>query len=122
MKFPLILVAALAVAGCSSRAPLDKHLNQAYRAYDDGDCEQVMLHLSLAERASRSRVYMQPEISMLRGQCLERQSLFIDATQTYRYIIDRFPLSEYSYRARARLETLRQLGHYQPEKAAQTAP
>jgi hypothetical protein len=73
MKIPLILVAILAVAGCSTRASLDKHLNQAYRAYDQGDCEQVMLQLSLADRASRSRVYMQPEISMLRGQCLERQ-------------------------------------------------
>lgn len=119
MKIPLILVAILAVAGCSTRASLDKHLNQAYRAYDQGDCEQVMLQLSITERASRSRVYMQPEISMLRGQCLERQSLFIDATQTYLYIIKSFPASEYSFRARARLETLRQLGHYHPEKPVQ---
>jgi hypothetical protein len=59
---------------------------------------------------------MQPEISMLRGQCLERQSLFVDATQTYLFIINRFPMSEYSYRAKARLETLRQLGHFDPEK------
>ncbi|HLV18574.1 MAG TPA: tetratricopeptide repeat protein [Pseudomonas sp.] len=117
MKLPLILLAAsLAVAGCTTRSDLDRHLNAAYRAYDDGNCERVMLELSLAERASRSRVYMQPEISMLRGQCLERQSLFVDATQTYLYIINRFPLSEYAYRAKARLETLRQLGHYDPEK------
>lgn len=119
MKVPLILVAILAVAGCSTRASLDKHLNQAYRAYEQGDCAQVMLQLSLADRASRSRAYMQPEISMLRGQCLERQGLFLDAAQTYQYIIKSFPASEYAYRARARLETLRKLGHYHPEKPVQ---
>ena len=31
------------------------------------------------------------------------------------FIIERFPASEYAYRARARLETLRQLGHYDAE-------
>ena len=52
---------------------------------------------------------------MLRGQCLERQGLLVDAAETYRFIIERFPASEYAYRARARLETLRQLGHYHSE-------
>ena len=47
---------------------------------------------------------------LLRGQCLERQSLFVDAAQTYQFIIARYPTSEYAYRAKARLETLQQLG------------
>jgi TolA-binding protein len=54
---------------------------------------------------------MQPEISLLRGQCLERQALFIDAMQTYQFIITQYPASEYAYRARARMDTLRALGH-----------
>ncbi len=50
-----------------------------------------MLDLSRAERRIRARPYLQPEISLLRGQCLERQSLFVDAAQTYHFIIARYP-------------------------------
>lgn len=96
--------------GCS-RISLDSHLNDAYRAYHEGDCSRVMLELSQAERASRSRSYIQPEISLLRGQCLERESLFVDAVQTYQFILSRYPDSEYAFRAKARLHTLEQRGH-----------
>lgn len=109
MRTLIILTLLAAVGGCT-RWSLDHHLNNAYRSYDKGDCEDVMLELSKAERRSRSRQYLQPEISLLRGQCLERQSLFVDAAQTYQFIIARYPASEYAYRARARLETLQQLG------------
>ncbi|HLA32970.1 MAG TPA: tetratricopeptide repeat protein [Pseudomonas sp.] len=120
MRTLLILILALSAAGCT-RWSLDHHLNNAYRAYERGDCQQVMLELSQAERKSRSRGYLQPEISLLRGQCLERQTLFVDAAQTYAFIISRYPASEYAFRARARLETLQQLGHYHPAGAAKTA-
>jgi hypothetical protein len=70
--------------------------------------------LSQTERRIRSRPYLQPEISLLRGQCLERQALYLDAIQVYRYMLATHPHSEYSYRAAARLETLRELGHYDP--------
>ncbi|PAU87930.1 hypothetical protein CK507_10340 [Pseudomonas sp. WN033] len=103
------------LAGCASNAH-NSHLNQAYQAYDRGDCAQTIFQLSRAERASRSRPHLQPEISLLRGLCLERQALYVDAAQTYRYLLRHYPNSEYSYRAGARLETLRQLGHYQPDQ------
>jgi hypothetical protein len=74
------------------------------------------------DRESRSRRYVQPEVSMLRGQCLERQKLFVDAVQTYQFIITQYPSSEYAYRARARLDTLQQLGHYRGASAAQPRP
>lgn len=120
MRTLLILILALSAAGCT-RGSLDQHLNNAYRAYEQGDCPQVMLALSQAERKSRARGYLQPEISLLRGQCLERQNLFVDAAQTYEFIISRYPASEYAFRARARLETLQQLGHYRPAGAARAA-
>ena len=101
--------------GCSSRNALDRHLDTAYKHYELGDCAKVMLELSQAERRARPRDNLQPEISLLRGQCLERQGLFVDAAQTYQFIQSRYPASEYAFRSRARLETLRQLGHYQPE-------
>lgn len=107
--------------GCT-RVSLDHHLNNAYRAYNEGDCARVALELSQAERKSRSRNYLQPEISLLRGQCLERESLFVDAAQTYQFIITRYPASEYAYRARARLQTLEQLGHHRPAPAAKVSP
>jgi TolA-binding protein len=91
---------------------MNHHLNNAYSAYDRGNCEQVMLELSKVERASRARPYVWPEASMMRGLCLERQKLFVDAAQTYQFIIASYPQSEYAYRARARLETLQSLGHY----------
>lgn len=109
MRTFIILTLLAAVGGCT-RWSLDHHLNSAYRSYERGNCEDVMLELSKAERESRSRQYLQPEISLLRGQCLERQSLFVDAAQTYQFIIARYPTSEYAYRAKARLDTLQQLG------------
>jgi TolA-binding protein len=65
---------------------------------------------------------MQPEVSMLRGQCLERQKLFVDAAQTYQFIIAQYPNSEYAFRARARLETLQSLGHYPTRSASAIRP
>lgn len=59
---------------------------------------------------------------MLRGQCLERQKLFVDAVQTYQFIINQYPSSEYAYRARARLDTLQQLGHSPGASVAQPRP
>ena len=121
MRTLIILAVALVATGCT-RVSLDHHLNNAYRAYNEGDCAQVALELSQAERKSRSRSYLQPEISLLRGQCLERQSLFVDAAQTYQFIIAHYPGSEYGFRAKARLETLRQLGHYGQAEAAKASP
>ena len=59
---------------------------------------------------------------MLRGLCLERTMMFIDAAQTYQFIIATYPQSEYAYRARARLETLQSLGHYPLRSAAAVRP
>ena len=110
MRILVLLLLTLSLVGCN-RYSLDSHLNSAYQAYDRGECEEAILYLSKAERSSRSRSYVQPEISLLRGQCLERQALFVDAMQTYQFIVTTYPASEYAYRARARLDTLRQLGH-----------
>ena len=121
MRFVLIAVLALSVVGCT-RWSMNHHLNNAYSAYDRGNCEQVMLELSKVERASQARPHVWPEVSMMRGQCLERQKLFIDAAQTYQFIIASYPQSEYAYRARARLETLQSLGHYPTRSAAVVRP
>jgi outer membrane protein assembly factor BamD (BamD/ComL family) len=117
MRFILIAALALSVTGCT-RWSMNHHLNNAYSAYDRGNCEQVMKELSKVERESRARSYVWPEVSMMRGQCLERQKLFVDAAQTYQFIIAAYPQSEYAYRARARLETLQSLGHYPLRSAA----
>lgn len=109
MKAPWVLCLMIGLAGCT-RVNLDHHLNNAYRAYDEGDCATAILELSQAERNSRARSYMQPEISLLRGQCLERLQLYVDAAQTYHFIIGRYPTSEYAFRAQARLDTLDRLG------------
>ncbi|MGH8390467.1 MAG: tetratricopeptide repeat protein [Pseudomonas sp.] len=124
MRF--VLIAALAVGvlsatGCT-RWAMNHHLNNAYSAYDRGNCEQVTLELSKVERDSRARSYVWPEVSMMRGLCLERQKMFIDAAQTYQFIIASYPQSEYAYRARARLETLQSLGHYPLRSAAAVRP
>lgn len=124
MRILLIVCVVLGLAGCN-RYSFDRHLNNAYEAYDRGECEVALLSLSKAERTSRSRRHMQPEISLLRGQCLERQALFVDAMQTYQFILNQYPASEYAYRARARMETLRQLGHAglaEPVKVSPVTP
>ena len=116
-----LALSVLAVTGCT-RWSMNHHLNNAYSAYERGNCEQVMLELSKVERASRARPYVWPEVSMMRGQCLERQKMFVDAAQTYQFIISRYPTSEYAYRARARLQTLEQLGHHNPAEPAKATP
>src|SRR6218665_2323912 len=95
MRTLIMLLALTTLVGCT-RVSLDRHLDEAYRHYDEGNCEQAILDLSRAERNSRARSYVQPEISMLRAQCLERQNLFVDATQVYKFIITRYPASEYA--------------------------
>ncbi len=85
-----LALSVLAVTGCT-RWSMNHHLNNAYSAYDRGNCEQVMLELSKVERASRARPYVWPEVSMMRGQCLERQKMFVDAAQTYQFIIASYP-------------------------------
>ncbi|WP_327438763.1 tetratricopeptide repeat protein [Pseudomonas donghuensis] len=121
MRALIVLALATSVVGCT-RWSMDHHLNNAYRAYDRGNCEQAMLELSQVERTSRARPFIQPEVSLLRGQCLERQKLFVDAAQTYQFILQRYPQSEYAFRARARLQTLEQLGHYRTGEAAIARP
>jgi hypothetical protein len=121
MRFVLIAVLALSVVGCT-RWSMNHHLNLAYSAYERGNCEQVTLELSKVERASRARPYVWPEVSMLRGLCLERQKLFVDAAQTYQFILASYPQSEYAYRAQARLETLQALGHYPLRSSAAARP
>ncbi|MBM7061695.1 tetratricopeptide repeat protein [Pseudomonas sp. UL073] len=121
MRNLLIIALALSAVGCT-RWSMDHHLDQAYREYSRGNCERVMLELSQVERKSRSRRYVQPEVSLLRGQCLERQSLFVDAAQTYQFIIAQYPSSEYAYRAKARLDTLRQLGKLSSATPAKPLP
>lgn len=103
------------LAGCGMSG-YKKHLDRAYGAYAAGNCDRVVAELSRTERLIRSRPHLQPEVSLLRGQCLERQGFYLDAIQIYRFMLDTYPASEYSYRAAARLETLRQLGHYDPAR------
>ncbi|WP_095145230.1 MULTISPECIES: tol-pal system YbgF family protein [unclassified Pseudomonas] len=121
MRFVLIAALALSAVGCT-RWSMDHHLNTAYRAYDAGNCERVMLELSQVDRDSRARRYIQPEVSMLRGQCLERQKLYVDAAHTYQFIMAQYPGNEYAYRARARLETLQSLGWYPARSSARSTP
>ncbi|WP_028695227.1 tetratricopeptide repeat protein [Pseudomonas cremoricolorata] len=121
MRTLILLAAAASLVGCT-RWSMDHHLDNAYRAYDRGDCARVMLELSQVDRTSRARPFIHPEVSLLRGQCLERQKLYVDAAHTYEYLIQRYPGNEYAYRAAARLQTLERLGHYRAAEPAQVMP
>ena len=68
----LLVISLMLVLGACTRMSADFHLDNAYRQYAAGDCAAVALELSQAQRQIRSRPYLQPEISLLRGQCLER--------------------------------------------------
>ncbi len=121
MRTLILLSLLLSLSGCN-RWMLDTYMNDAYESYQEGNCAQVRLDLSKAERASRSRSYVQPEISLLRGQCLEREQLYVDAERTYQYIVMNYPQSEYAFRAKARLDTLHQLGFSSGSIGLQVAP
>lgn len=117
----VLALAAASTVGCT-RWSMDHHLNNAYRAYDRGDCQKVMLELSQVDRTSRARPFIHPEVSLLCGQCLERQQLYVDAAQTYEYLIQQYPNNEYAFRAKARLQTLEKLGHYRSGQTAVASP
>lgn len=121
MRTLIALTLLASIAGCT-RWSADQHLNSAYRAYDEGNCQKVVLELSQVDRKTVSRPSIRPESALLRGQCLERQNLFVDAAQTYQWIMFQFPGSEYAFRARARLQTLEQAGHYPPRGEAIPRP
>jgi len=121
MRALIVIALAASTVGCT-RWSMDHHLNNAYRAYDRGDCAKVMLELSQVDRTSRARPFIHPEASLLRGQCLERDMLYLDAAQTYEYLIQQYPGNEYAYRAKARLQTLEKLGHYRGAEAAVANP
>ena len=122
MRILLVLLLATSVVGCT-RWSMNHHLNSADRAYDRGNCQAVMLELSEVDRESRSRPYIWPQTAMLRGLCLERTKFYLDAAQTYRWIINEFPKSEYAYRAKARIETLQILKFIPgPGSTAQAQP
>jgi hypothetical protein len=122
MRISGVLLTGVLLSGCT-RWSLDSHMNGAYDAYDDNNCNEVILLLSEAERENRAANRdLQPEISLLRGLCLERQSLFPDAIQTYLFIINRYPVTEYAYRAKGRLQTLDELGYYRKTDGAISSP
>lgn len=118
----LLVISLMLVLGACTRMSADFHLDNAYRQYAAGDCAAVALELSQAQRQIRARPYLQAEISLLRGQCLEREHLFVDAEQTYQYILARYPQSEYAYRAKARLSTLEQLGRLHKAESVKLSP
>lgn len=91
--------------GCASHR-INQELDLAYQNYDDGNCVGTLHSLSRVNRMIRSRRFLQPEVSLLRGLCLERQGLYMDAVETYRFIDRTYPQSEYAYRARARIRVL----------------
>ncbi|MER2296266.1 MULTISPECIES: hypothetical protein [Pseudomonas] len=121
MRALILIALAASTVGCT-RWSMDHHLNNAYRAYDRGDCQRVMLELSQVDRTSRARPFIHPEATLLRGQCLERDKLYLDAAQTYEYLIQQYPGNEYAFRAKARLQTLEKLGHYRGPEAAVSHP
>ena len=117
----LLVISLMLVLGACTRMSADFHLDNVYRQYAAGDCAAVALELSQAQRQIRSRPYLQPEISLLRGQCLEREHFFVDAQQTYQFIVSHYPQTEYAYRAKARLSTLEQLGQLRDAEPAKVS-
>lgn len=100
-----VLTIASLIVSCGGLS-IDTSLKQSYQSYQKNDCEDVFYTLSYVERQMAPRTDLQPEISMLRGMCLEQQHLYQDAIGTYTFIMATFPESEYAYRAKARIKVL----------------
>ncbi|MDE1463667.1 tetratricopeptide repeat protein [Spartinivicinus poritis] len=105
--FFLLTTTGVLLVGCASHR-INQELDFAYQHYDNGNCVGALHSLSRVDRMIRSqpRRFLQPEVSMLRGLCLERQGLYMDAIETYRFIQQTYPQSEYAYRAKARIRVL----------------
>ncbi|MGI0117462.1 hypothetical protein [Zooshikella sp. RANM57] len=100
------IVAVVCFTSACTTHRISNQLDMAYEHYNNGDCVATLHSLSRVDRLIRARRYLQPEVSFLRGLCLERQGYLMDAVETYRYIVKLYPESEYAFRARARLKVL----------------
>ncbi|WP_163832728.1 tetratricopeptide repeat protein [Spartinivicinus ruber] len=106
-KLVFVSILFILISGCASHR-INQELDFAYQHYDNGNCVGTFHSLSRVDRMIRAqpRRFLQPEVSMLRGLCLERQGLYMDAIETYRFIQQTYPQSEYAYRAKARIRVL----------------
>ncbi len=99
----LLITAALSVSSCYAPVQSIAMLG-ARSAYDKGDCDKVLQLLSKAEGDKKPSSGLMAEISGMRASCLEQQGKIAQSRSVYRYIVNRWPDSEYADTAREELK------------------
>lgn len=82
-------------------------LANAYEAYGEGNCAEVLENLSNAEYYKTPSPELLAEMRFLRALCFEKQGRTAEALGTYRYIADQHPDTEYGYRSKEKIKELK---------------
>lgn len=107
-KPPLVILFAalvLVFQSCGGMAQ-DGAMMRAYKSFEKGECDKVLIRLSEAERLTAPTPELKAEILFLRARCLEIQQETSDAKGLYKYIISTFPQSQSAFKAKERLKML----------------
>lgn len=78
----------------------------AYEAIEENDCSEAYQKLSRAEKYTDTSPELGAEITYLRAICLEKENKYLEAIGQYLYLIETYPSSEYSYRAKSKILVL----------------
>lgn len=105
MRMLVVFFMAFVLISCASMMQ-DGVVIRAYGSYEKGECSKVYQRLSEAESYKDPVPALKAEIIFLRSMCLEYEKKYDEAVGLYSYIIEKFPSSEYSYRAAARIKVI----------------
>lgn len=100
----LICICIASIMGCAT-AQKGAILN-AYSSIDKGKYDSALKTLSHAEKYTDTTPQMMAEIIYLKAACYEGLNKPEDAIGILKYLLDKFPDSNYSYQAREKLKKL----------------
>ncbi|MBU2713907.1 tetratricopeptide repeat protein [Zooshikella harenae] len=102
MKKLLWVILALTLTGCGSMAR-DGAFIRAQNNFSDGDFEET---IEISDRALRMYEYdneAKAQLLFLKAQSYQKLNKSAEARTTYQFIIDKYPNTEYAYRAKQAL-------------------
>lgn len=102
--FPLTIAVFVSIFGCGTAQK--GAMIRAYSGIENREYGFSLKRLFEAEKYVDPEPALKAEISYLKGICFEGLSKMSDARAMYKFVIDKFPDSQYSYMARERLNSI----------------
>lgn len=101
----ILFISALGISGCASLQ--NQAIEFAQNSLDHDRYQSALRHLHRAEHYGKFSPDAQAEIIFLRGQAYEGLGRLSEAITSYKYVIAKFPDTQFAYQAKERLSELR---------------